>query len=307
MSTIPREIEGDIRRAVRLEWWTLGWQLSIVAVMWLVMGSSQAMKSAWTEDLLGLIPAGVFLVAVRFERKNPSRRFPYGFERVNSLAFLAASTALFGMGAYLIYDSGMKLMAAEHPTIGPITVFGHTIWIGWLMIAALAYSIVPPVVLGRLKQPVAARIHDKVLHTDALMQKADWTTGAAAIVGILGVGLGFWWADSLAAALIACDIIHDGLRASRAAIAELADGTPRALGSNRIAPDAEKLQESLSRRFPDAQVRLRETGRYISAEIVGAPPPAERMSRRDLWPGGPDTAWRLVDASFAAVPPRDAA
>ena len=71
------------------------------------------------------------------------------------------------MGLYLIYDSGTKLIAMEHPTLGPIQLFGHTIWIGWLMIAALAYSIVPPVILGRLKQPVARRLKDKVLHTDA--------------------------------------------------------------------------------------------------------------------------------------------
>ena len=27
------------------------------------------------------------------------------------------------------------------------------------------------------------------------MQKADWMTGVAGIVGIIGVGFGFWWAD----------------------------------------------------------------------------------------------------------------
>ena len=57
MSRIPEEIRGDLRRAVRLEWWTLAWQASIVVVMFLVMGSSQAMKSAWTEDLPGLVSA----------------------------------------------------------------------------------------------------------------------------------------------------------------------------------------------------------------------------------------------------------
>ncbi len=65
------------------------------------------------------------------------------------------------MGLYLIYDSGTKLIAMEHPTLGPIQLFGQTIWIGWLMIAALAYSIVPPVVLGRLKQPVAKRLRTR--------------------------------------------------------------------------------------------------------------------------------------------------
>jgi hypothetical protein len=41
------------------------------------------------------------------------------------------------------------------------------------MIAVLVYSVIPPVILGRLKKPVAAKIADKVLHTDALMNAAD--------------------------------------------------------------------------------------------------------------------------------------
>ncbi len=48
-----------------------------------------------------------------------------------------------------------------------------------------------------MKQLVARRIQDKVVHTDALMQKADWMTGVAAIVGILGVVFGFGWAETL--------------------------------------------------------------------------------------------------------------
>ena len=270
--------------------------------MYLVMGSSQAMKSAWIEDLLGLIPASVFLIAVHFEKKSPSRTFPYGFERVNSLAFLASSSVLAFMGLYLIYNSGTKLIAMEHPTLGPIELFGQTVWIGWLMIAALAYSIVPPVILGRLKQPVARRLRDKVLHTDAQMQKADWMTGMAGIIGIVGVGFGFWWADSAAALLISVDIVRDGFRAARVAVAELVDGMPRELGGTAVDQDAHDLCESLSRSFPDADIRLRETGRYIVAEVRGAEAPSGGVRPSDYWPGDPDLAWRFADLSFTPRP-----
>ncbi len=132
-----------------------------------------------------------------------------------------------------------------------------------------------------MKQPVARRIQDKVLHTDALMQKADWMTGVAAIVGILGVGFGFWWADSLAALLIALDIVHDGFRAARAATAELIDGMPRKLGGTGPADDAVRLRRHLEDRFPGSDVRLRESGRYILAELRGVSAPHERVSARD--------------------------
>ncbi len=303
MKRVPDTVEPVLKHAIRLEWWTLAWQASIVVIMYFVMGSSQAMKSAWAEDLLGLFPAAVFLLAVHFEPKSPSPKFPFGFERVNSLAFLASSSVLVFMGLYLIYDSGMKLIAMEHPTLGPKTIFGQTVWVGWLMMAALAYSIVPPVILGRLKQPVARKLKDKVLHTDALMQKADWMTGVAGILGITGVGFGFWWADSVAAGLIALDIVHDGYRAARVALAELIDGAPRKLGSPSLDDDAKALHDCLAQHFPDADIKLRETGRYIAAEVHGAQAPQGPIRLKDYWAGDPDFAWRFARLSFA--PPEE--
>lgn len=297
MSGIPSRIEKDIRQAVRLEWWTIGWQLSIVVILAFVLGSSQAMKTAWIEDALGLVPACVFLISLHFERKEPTRKFPYGFLRVNSLAFLIAATALAFVGAYLIIDAGIKLWSAEHPTIGPISVFGKSIWLGWLMMAALAYSVVPPLILGRMKLPIARRLNDKVLHTDALMQKADWMTGAAAILGIAGVGFGLWWADSAAAAIIAIDILHDGIRALRIATAELVDGAPRALNSDRIDGEAVNLHESLNTEFGSSDIRMRETGRYIIAQVRGAKHPRGDKSLNELWPNDPERSWRFADLS----------
>lgn len=298
MNRIPAQIEPDLKRAIRLEWWTIGWQTSIIVIMAAVMGSSQAMKSAWVEDTLGLVPAIVFLIAVHFERKSPTGKFPFGFNRAQSMAFLVSATALVGMGLYLIYDSGSKLIATEHPTIGPLKLFGEQIWLGWLMIAALAYSVVPPVILGRLKQPLAEKLSDKVLHTDALMQKADWMTGVAAIFGIAGVGFGLWWADSAAALLIALDIVNDGYKALKIATAELLDGVPRALGKDKWAEDAKKVHSRLKEQYNGADVRLREAGRFIYAEVDGAQPPETEIDRNALWPADPERAWRLALVSF---------
>jgi cation diffusion facilitator family transporter len=293
-SGIPDAIAADVRHGERLEWWTLLWIGSVVVVMALVMGASQAMKSAVIEDVLSLIPAIVFLLSVHWERKRANNRFPFGYRRANSLAFLVAATALLAVGGFLVYESVTTLVRQEHPTVGGITLFGHTLWLGWLMIAALVYSIIPPLILGRIKQPVAKRINDKVLHTDALMQKADWQTGLAAVAGITGIGLGWWWADASAALFIALSIIKDAVGALRQAVAELLDGTPRALDSNAIAEDAERLIAVFKARFGEVDVRLRETGRYIAAEVDCAPP-AVIPSVTELMG---DNAWRLASLSF---------
>lgn len=294
---LPAEITADLARARRLEWWTLAWMGSVVGVMWLVMGSSQAMKTALIEDVLSLIPAIVFLVASRFERKAATARFPFGFERVHSLASLIAAVALATVGAFLLFEAASALIKQEHPTIGLIRVMGQDVWLGWIMVAALVYSVVPPVILGHIKQPIARRLKDEVLDTDSMMQRADWMTGLAGIGGVIGVGLGFWWADSLAAGLISFSILRDGVTSLRVATAELVDGTPRSLGRVGIADDANEVIAAVRQRFPGAKVRLRETGRYMRAEVAGVPAPPS-VDLQDIWPGDPVDQWRLVQISF---------
>jgi len=295
---IPAQLQGVMRQAERLEWWSIAWTISVIVIMGAAMGSSQTMKTAWIEDCLSLIPPAVFLISARVERRSASARFPNGFARVPSLAFVIAAAALTALGGTLLVDSAISLISREHATVAAVHVFGKEIWLGWIMVAAQVYSIVVPLVLGRLKLPLAKLLNDKTLFTDAMTQKANWMTGIAGIGGVIGIGLGYWWADALAAGLISLDILNDGIRALRAASAELVDGAPRALDSCDIADDASALHAALDARFPGAEVHLRETGRVISAQIVGAAPPGDTLDPRDYWPGDPDRAWRLGHISF---------
>lgn len=297
---IPPEIRDDLKRATRLEYWNIGWTISIVAVMGLAMGNSQTMKTAWVEDMLGLIPPIVFLVAVYFEKKSPAETFPFGFARGHSLAFLIAAVALAMVGTSLLWDATSTLLKAEHATVGSTRLFGHDIWLGWVMLAAQVYSIIPPFIIARKELPLAERLQDEVLHTDAWMNKANWLTGAAGLGGIIGLGIGWWWADSVAAAIISVDIMRDGWRALRIASAELVDGVPRALGGLGMDEEARLLMEKLAQQYPQADIRLRETGRYVYAEVRGVEPD-RRQDLQALWPGAPERSWRLAQLSF--VPP----
>ncbi|HTV00620.1 MAG TPA: cation transporter [Luteitalea sp.] len=296
-SPLTGPLGDDLRQARRLAWWTIGWMISVIAIVGATAGSSQAMKTAWLEDILSLIPAVVFLVALRQEGRAPNERFPHGFLRANGIAFLVSAVALSGMGGFLLVESLRTLAQREHVSILPLAVGNTTVWSGWLMIGALLYSVIPPVLLARRKLPLARRLQDKVLHTDAMMQKADWMTGAAGAAGVLGVGLGLWWADALAAGVISFSILHDGIGALRTASAELIDGAPRSLDGTDLADDARALIEALRRDFPGAVVRVRDTGRYIRAEVSEVDPPTVLDLDR-LWPGPPERRWRLAAVSF---------
>ena len=91
---LPQEIADKIAKARRLEWWTLFWLVTIIFVMFMVMGSSQAMQAAWIEDTLSLLPPILFLIAARLERMPPSPKYPFGLHRIGTLAFALSAAAL---------------------------------------------------------------------------------------------------------------------------------------------------------------------------------------------------------------------
>lgn len=293
----PDSEEEHGARAVRYEWWTLAFLASVTVVMYLAMGGSQAMKTAWIEDLLSLVPPILVLVAFRVRDREPDERFPFGLWRAGDLAFLGASVAVVAVGAFLLFDSTSTLLRGERPTLGAMTLLGHTVWAGWVMIAALVYSVIPAALLGRVKLPLARELNDKALHTDAAMNRADWMTGVAGIVGILGVGGGLWWADSAAAGFIALDVIRDGIGNLRRALEDLADESPRTLESHRPLPLIEDAVDALEalpwvRR---AGIRLREEGHvYGGVAFVEPIDDADLLARLDEARGViADLDWRL--------------
>jgi divalent metal cation (Fe/Co/Zn/Cd) transporter len=270
---LPPELEPVQRKAIRLEWITIAYLLTAIAAMYLTLGNSQAMKAAWIEDSLSLLPPIAFLVANRVRKKPPGERFPWGRHRAVSIGYLGASSALLAMGTWLFVDSGMKLVAAEHPPIGLVSVFGQTIWLGWLMLPALVWSATPAYFLGRAKLTLASQLHDKVLYADAKMNKADWLTAGAAAVGVIGIGFGLWWADAVAALAISMDIAHDGWTNVRAATRDLMDEQPSTYDDERPHPLNQRIEDEL-RGMPwvaEAEVRMREEGHVFEVEAFVVP------------------------------------
>lgn len=270
---MPPEMRAKLRRAKRLEWATIFFMLTIIAAISLTMGASQTMKAMWTEDVLSLIPPVAFLVSARYFDRPPDERFPYGYRRAVMIAFLCGAVALFGFGLYIFLDSVFKLVMAEHPTIQTVSLFGRRVWLGWLMIAALLYSVIPPFVLGRMKMPLARELHEKALQTDANINKGDWLSGLAGVLGILGIGFGYWWADSVAAGLISFEIIRDGYGDLRNSVAQLMNMRPTDIEGARPDPTPDKLQRALEGLdwVAKARVRLREDGDVLTGEAFVEP------------------------------------
>ncbi len=270
---LPAEQQQALRTGRRLQIFSICYLLVTVTLVAIVMGSSQAMKAAWIEDCLSFLPPIAFLVALKQVRKQPDREHPYGYHRAIGAAHLAASVALLTLGAYVLFESVMTLVNQEHPTIGTVEVFGRTIWTGWAMIAVLTLTGFPNVLLGRMKMKVAETLHDKVLFADADMNKADWQTATGAIAGILGIGLGLWWADSLVAALIAASIVKDGWSNLGNALAGLLDRQARTFDDAKDHPAIDQVTRFFKGMpwVDEVLVRMRDQGHLFHTEVFVVP------------------------------------
>lgn len=307
---LPPEQQAVLKKARRLEIITVIYISTSATFLGLTMGSSQVMRTSFFEDLLSVIPAITFLVCIRVARWRPSKKYPYGFHGAVSIGYLTASLALVGMGLFLLVEAVMKFAAEERTTIGGVEIFGHTIWSGWLMLCAVVYTAVPSVFLGRAKLKLAPKIHDKVLFADAQMMKADWMAESATATGVLGVGLGFWWVDPIAASLVSLSILHDGWANLRVAVGDLMERRP--MKTDRSGPELlpDELRDAMRELdwVEDAAVRLRETGHVFYGEVFIQP----RASASDLprrIREAAETAralnWRIRDVTVMVVPKLD--
>jgi len=303
---LPEEQKEALRKAVKFEWITIGFLAASTVLVFAVLGNSQAMKAAWVEDVLSFLPPISFLVAAQVIRKKPNEEHPYGFHRAVGIAHVVAAVALTVMGAYLIVDSGIGLLSAEHPTIGGFDFFGQTIWLGWMMIGAMILTAVPPVFLGLVKMKLAEKLHDKVLYADADMNKADWMTAAAAAVGVAGIGFGLWWADYAAALVISFSILRDGVRNTRAAISALMDKRARTYDDAEPHPLGHRLDEYLCSLdwTETAQSRIRDEGHVFHVESFVVPAKGRMPSLEQLEAAQEaciDMDWKVQDMVIIPV------
>lgn len=173
-------------------------------------------------------------------------------------------------------------------------------WLGWLMVGVMLVIVVGPVFLyGPAKSKLAPVLHNKLLYADADMAKADWQTNAASIVGVLGVGLGVWWLDGVAALFISLGIVWDGFRNTKGAVLDLMDQRARTYDDKAPHPLAAQINEYLRAQpwVRAAAVRMRDQGQvfHIEAFIV---PRRRRVLVSDLRAASEaisDLDWKIQD------------
>ncbi|WP_133139208.1 cation transporter [Legionella genomosp. 1] len=302
----PDSLVPLYNKAIKYEWISLLYMISTTFFSFIVMSNSQTMKTIWLEDTLGIIPPASFLVASRIIQWKANKKFPYGYHKITGMSYFASSLALFFLGVYLLIDGSLVLLKNEHPNIPDVSFSGYSIWLGYIMILALLWSSLPSTILGHLKIPLSLKLYDKILFADSKMNKASWMSGFASIIGIIGIRMGFWWADAGIAILISFSIINDGYSNLKNSILDLMDEVPETIEKNRTDPLLSEVRSIIKNEdwVKSFEMRFRVVGHLFFGDIFIIPRTktiaVEKIqSLRDKIE---DRNWRLHDITITVLP-----
>ena len=160
-------------------------------IVGLLTGSLGILSEA-VHSILDLVASGFTLFAVRTARKPADSEHPYGHGRAETLAAFAEGVLL------LITAAGIAFEAVRRLTLGGGTVnpAGYAFA---LLIATLVIESGRAAVLRR----VGRAAQSEALQADATNRLSDVLATVGVLAGLVGVRMGFEWADSVAALLVA--------------------------------------------------------------------------------------------------------
>jgi cation diffusion facilitator family transporter len=213
---------------------------------------SLAILSEAAHSLIDLAATVMTYFAVRIADKPADAKHHYGHGKVESLSALAETALLFVLSGVVIWEAGLRLVGVEkQPVEATIAAF-----------AVMAFSILVDFVRSRALYRAAADHRSEALEADALHFSSDMWSSAAVILGLVGLRLGYAWADSAAALVVALFVCLAGWRLGRRTIETLTDTAP--VGAvERISETVRKVKGVVDVR----RVRARQVGPRLFVDL----------------------------------------
>jgi len=191
---------------------------------------SLAILSEAGHSLLDLAATVMTYFAVRISDKPADEEHHYGHGKVESVTALAETALLFLLSGIVIWEALQRLFGGH----------GQVVEATLAAFAVIITSIVVDFFRARLLYRVADETHSEALEADALHFGSDMWSSAAVLAGLAAVALGYAWADSAAAIVVAVFICVAGWRLGRRTIETLTDTAPPGI-AKRITTIAERV------------------------------------------------------------------
>ena len=223
---------------------------SLIQVVIVVLSGSVALLADTIHnfgDAATAIPLGIAFLLVR---RKPTRRFPYGFGRVEDLAGLAVIMTISASAVVAGYEAVHRLL---HPA-----PMDHLLIVAVAAIVGFVGNQAAAVVRIR----AGRRIGSAALVADGMHARTDSWTSLSVLIGAGGTWLGFPLADPIVGLLITAAIVFIMFRSAREVFVRILDG---------IEPETITAIEKASRAVPGVlgitQVRARWSGHRQNAEV----------------------------------------
>jgi divalent metal cation (Fe/Co/Zn/Cd) transporter len=185
----------DYRRALSLEYFTIGWNL-VEAVVALAAGGitgSIALIGFGLDSLIEVTSAGTLVWRLRLAG-DPDRELD-----AEKRALRIVGYTFFALAAYITYQASSILVRRAAPEES------H------LGIALAAVSLIVMPWLGFAKKKLARRLGSRALDADGTETLVCSYLSLTLLVGLGANALwGWWWADPLAALAFVAFVVHEG-------------------------------------------------------------------------------------------------
>ena len=221
------------------------------AVVGLASGSLAILSEA-AHSLIDLAATVMTYFAVRMSGKPADEEHHYGHGKIESVAALAETALLFLLSGVVIWEAARRLLGAE----------GHAVEATLWAFAVMGVSVVVDFFRARLLYRVAAETSSEALEADALHFGSDMWSSLAVLVGLIGVLLGYRWADAAAALVVAAFVCLAGWRLGSRTVATLTDEAPPGL-REPIAATARRVKGVVD----VERVRLRRVGPTLFVDL----------------------------------------
>jgi divalent metal cation (Fe/Co/Zn/Cd) transporter len=194
---LDRERANQLRAGRRLEYFTLGWNLTeaTVAVGAGAFAGSIALIGFGIDSLIESLSGGILLWRLQATGTD---------QRRERLAHRLVGISFFVLALYVAFEAGKSLLRREVPDTSLVGI-----------VLSIVSLIVMPL-LARAKRGVAAKIDSRALRADSRQTDICAYLSAILLGGLLLNALfGWWWADPIAALCMLPLIFREGMETVR--------------------------------------------------------------------------------------------
>ena len=207
------------------------------------------------------------LLALRASRRPADENHPYGHYQFEALGGMGVALVLLVTGVLIGNDAVQRLRSGQEALPSVVAL------------ATALVSLVIKEAVARYTFAAGRRNNSPALAANAKHHRSDALTSAAAAAGILGAMVGWPWADSAMALLIAFFILHMGWTLVRENSLLILDTQARRDVLERIERDSLAVGGVLS----VGDLRVRQRGSYYLVDInIGVRPDLPVTDAHDL-------------------------